>query len=64
MMSWFQENSPGLELIQPGEEEINKINEIATNKYRTWEWNYGYGPEYHFTNRFQYLGRIVLAGYL
>ena len=57
MMSWLQENSPGSELIQPGEEEINKINEIATNKYRTWEWNYGYGPEYHFTNRFQYLGK-------
>ena len=57
MMSWFQENSPGSELVQPGEEEINKINEIATDKYRTWEWNYGYGPEYHFTNRFQYLGK-------
>lgn len=57
MLSWFLKNSPGTELIQPGGDEINKINEIAASKYRTWEWNYGYGPEYHFTNRFQYLGK-------
>ena len=57
MLSWFLKNSPGTELIQLGGDEINKINEIAANKYRTWEWNYGYGPEYHFTNRFQYLGK-------
>jgi lipoate-protein ligase A len=57
MLKWFMDNFPGSEMFQPGGEEINKINEIADSKYRTWEWNYGYGPEYHFSNRFQYLGK-------
>ncbi len=56
MLSWFLENSPGSELIHLEGEEIKKISEIAVNKYRTWEWNYGYGPEYQFVTRFQYLG--------
>jgi len=57
MLKWFMDNFPGSEMFQPRGEEINKINEIADSKYRTWEWNYGYGPEYHFSNRFQYLGK-------
>lgn len=56
MLSWFLENSPGSELIHLEGEEIKKVSEIAVRKYRTWEWNYGYGPEYQFVNRFQYLG--------
>ena len=56
MLSWFLKNSPGSDLVQLGREEINKISDIAASKYRTWEWNYGYGPEYHFASRFQYLG--------
>jgi lipoate-protein ligase A len=56
MLSWFLENSPGSELIHLEGEEIKKISEIAISKYRTWEWNYGYGPEYQFVTRFQYLG--------
>jgi len=56
MLSWFLENSPGSELIHLEGEEIKKISEIAVSKYRTWEWNYGYGPEYQFVTRFQYLG--------
>jgi lipoate-protein ligase A len=30
--------------LTPDEEKI--IGSIAGSKYRTWEWNYGYGPEY------------------
>jgi len=56
MLSWFLENFPGSELIHLEGEEIKKISEIAVSKYRTWEWNYGYGPEYQFVTRFQYLG--------
>lgn len=34
------------------EDEIRSIHELAGSKYRTWEWNYGYGPPYTFTNAF------------
>jgi len=36
-----------------GEEESAEAEALADSKYRTWEWNYAYGPEYHFNNRFE-----------
>jgi lipoate-protein ligase A len=30
---------------------------LAATKYKTWEWNYAYGPEYTFNNSFQYKGK-------
>ena len=30
------------------EEDLKKIQEIRDNKYSTWEWNYGYSPDYNF----------------
>jgi lipoate---protein ligase len=29
-----------------------KINRLADDKYRTWDWNYGYSPDYTFQNKF------------
>jgi lipoate-protein ligase A len=29
-----------------------KCSLLADSKFRTWEWNYAYGPEYHFNNNF------------
>lgn len=31
------------------EEDIKKINELVEKKYSTWEWNFGYSPEYNFS---------------
>jgi lipoate-protein ligase A len=33
-------------------EEMTGIGSLAASKYRTWEWNYAYGPEYHFNKKF------------
>ena len=30
------------------EEDLKKIQEIRDSKYSTWEWNYGYSPDYNF----------------
>ncbi len=30
------------------EEDLQKIQEIRDSKYSTWEWNYGYSPDYNF----------------
>lgn len=32
------------------EEDIKKIEQLSEIKYRTWEWNYGYSPNYRFYN--------------
>jgi len=36
--------------LTPAEE--NMIGSLAFSKYRTWEWNYAYGPEYRLNRRF------------
>lgn len=34
-------------------EEISVIKSLADSKYRSWEWNYGYGPEYRFSDNIE-----------
>jgi lipoate---protein ligase len=57
MLKWFLENSRGSEIFHLTEEEIEKIKDLAEARYRTWQWNFSYGPDYHFTNRFRYEGK-------
>lgn len=54
MMNWFMKNYPGTEPFLLSGEDKKNIEALAGTKYRSWGWNYGYGPEYHFTNRFEY----------
>ncbi len=54
MLQWFLKNYPGAEIAGVSSTEAEKINDMADKKYRTWEWNYGYGPEYRFTGTFTY----------
>lgn len=54
MMNWFLKNYPGAETFMLSGEDKKSIDTLADTKYRSWEWNYGYGPEYNFTNRFEY----------
>ena len=54
MLNWFLENNPGSVTGELSDGETERIRLLADTKYRTWEWNYGYGPEYHFSNRFEF----------
>ncbi len=59
LMNYCLKNIP---LAQPYDLEVNYIKEaesLAITKYRTWEWNYAYGPEYRFSNTFDYNGDKV-----
>ena len=42
--------------FSPGEEK--QIGLIAGSKYRSWEWNYAYGPEYQFADDFEIRGDV------
>jgi lipoate-protein ligase A len=55
MLTYFigQTENRSIELTP---EEIMAIGSLAESKYRTWEWNFAYGPEYHFSNRFEING--------
>jgi lipoate---protein ligase len=53
MMVFFLENLPDNVPYQLTNEEIIQAESIADSKYRTWEWNWAYGPEYNFINSFK-----------
>ncbi|MFT3741053.1 MAG: lipoate--protein ligase [Breznakibacter sp.] len=40
--------------INLSETEMAEINHLAETKYATWEWNYGYSPEYKFKKRLSF----------
>jgi len=54
MLDWFLKNSPESAVIDLSDKEIEDIKSLAETKYRTWEWNYAYGPEYQFKTSFEY----------
>jgi lipoate-protein ligase A len=39
------------------EQERSSILALAESRYITWEWNYGYGPQYTFNNWFEISGK-------
>lgn len=39
--------------------EVFAIEQLAESKYRTWVWNYGYGPSYSFNNWFEFEGKVI-----
>lgn len=47
----------GYKLIDLSPDEKKGIALLAGSKYNNWEWNYAYGPEYHFINQFE-IGEI------
>ena len=57
MLNWILNNMPDSEIYTPDLEESAEAESLAESKYRTWEWNYAYGPEYHFNNRFDINGK-------
>jgi len=53
MMNYFLLNFPGNVIYTLSEAEILQARSLAVSKYSTWEWNWAYGPEYTFKNRFE-----------
>jgi len=43
------------------EEDIREVTQLAGEKYRTWEWNYGYSPKYSFHNEKRFDGGCLEA---
>ncbi len=39
--------------------ELDEIQKLANEKYKSWEWNFGYSPRYQYSNKFQVNGKAV-----
>ncbi len=57
MVDFFLGSSKGNKLTALTEEERSEIGSLAESKYKSWEWNYAYGPEYQFNNSFAFEGK-------
>jgi lipoate-protein ligase A len=42
------EKYPDARIIELSQEDHEKIDELVRTKYNTWEWNFGYSPNYNF----------------
>jgi lipoate-protein ligase A len=57
MMEYFLAE-PGNVIFDLTGELKAEAGSLADSKFRTWEWNYAYGPEYHFDRRFEVDGKL------
>jgi lipoate-protein ligase A len=42
------EKYPDAQMLDLGSDDHDRIHELVRNKYNTWEWNFGYSPNYNF----------------
>jgi lipoate-protein ligase A len=57
MMRYFLNSIPGSVIYKLTPEETSEADILAEKKYKTWEWNWAYGPEYTFKNNLQIKGK-------
>jgi lipoate-protein ligase A len=53
MINYFLKYFPEIAIYQLSAKEKEEAEILAIGKYKTWEWNYAYGPDYHFNNHFK-----------
>lgn len=44
-------------IVYPSEELVARAKKLADEKYRTWEWNYGYSPAFNWENKVRIEGK-------
>jgi lipoate-protein ligase A len=54
MIRYFSENMPDLEFSGILQRDADEASLLADTRYRTWAWNFAYGPDYVFRNDFRF----------
>lgn len=57
MMNYFLQNMANAVIYKLSPSETEEAESLVATKYKTWEWNWAYGPEYTFNNSFQINGK-------
>ncbi len=50
----FMVSRTGGNVFEPGEEIKNSVTSLANSKYRSWEWIYGWSPDYEINSEFHF----------
>ncbi len=56
MLQFFLGKKVGNSVTQLTAQEESEVKSLAESKYKTWEWNYAYGPEYRLNKIFEFSG--------
>ena len=59
MIDYFLNNLSEAIEYELSEQDTSAAGTLAVSKYRSWEWNWAYGPEYQFDNNFELSGKRV-----
>jgi lipoate---protein ligase len=59
MLSYLLEYFPETHKFDLSDKELSEISKLADSKYRTWEWNYAYGPPYTLNRSLESGGKVV-----
>ena len=55
----FQLENPENSLYYLNENDLPAIEKLSTEKFTTWEWNFGYSPKYLFKNEVEIEGKLL-----
>ena len=61
MMTYFLQNFREGETYKLHRQISEEAEALADSKYKTWEWNWAYGPEYKFINKFEDESRQIFC---
>jgi lipoate-protein ligase A len=61
MMNYMLNNLPDMIPYQLSQSESEQAELLASSKYKTWEWNWAYGPDYHFNKQFEIDGKPLMC---
>jgi lipoate-protein ligase A len=53
MIKYFLNKIHNPVMYELSESEVKEAELLAATKYKSWEWNFAYGPEYSFRNSFK-----------
>jgi lipoate---protein ligase len=51
ILNFMEQNEKKLQFNRLSLQDIEDVNRLSIEKYRTWEWNFGYSPDYLFENK-------------
>lgn len=59
IMDYVVKTTPNARMYEFTEEDLKKIGEIRDKKYATYEWNFGYSPDYNFKKTIKAPGGLL-----
>ena len=61
MKNYFLENLPEMATYKLSAQETEEAELLADSKYKSWDWNWAYGPEYQFIKQFESGGKQIFC---